>query len=191
MRRQSLSRTIQAYSLLKLFTIKTIVMPAYSYKERFVPMVLDGSKSQTVRNRRRYPAKVGDALYHYFGLRTQWVRPLRTEFCRDTHSLSISKKHGIVFYIGLLTEKQLKQAAKSPRRKSLPVLKVLSAADRDLFAWRDGFRPAGSTEQNPSGAYELMIRFWTQTHALPWSGDVIYWTATNAGLQKAKLKIKK
>lgn len=45
----------------------------------------------------------------------------------------------------------------------------------NLFAWRDGFRPEGSTIHDPYGAFDLMMRFWKHTHELPFQGIVIYW----------------
>ena len=50
-----------------------------------------------------------------------------------------------------------------------------SLHDLNKFAWSDGFRPVGSTAEQPVGAAELMLRFWKQTHELPFEGVVIYW----------------
>ncbi len=56
------------------YSQKKTNMPAYSFKERFVPFILDGTKTQTVRSRRRHPAKPGDTLYLYSGLRTKYCK---------------------------------------------------------------------------------------------------------------------
>jgi hypothetical protein len=77
-------------------------------------MILDGSKTSTVRDRGKFPAREGQWLYHYFGL-------------------------------------------------------------RDVFAWKDGFRPARTTEAYPGGSYDLMIRYYRAAAKLPWAGDIIYW----------------
>jgi hypothetical protein len=150
-------------------------MPAYSFKERFVPMVLDGSKPHTVRSRRRYFAKKGQTLYLYFGLRTKWAKILREEICTDTHSISICDTHGIVFYSRILTNDELEIAAKEPVNSTLPVDYILSTEQREAFAWRDGFRPEGTTHKKPFGSFYLMLKFWKVTHQLPWAGDIIYW----------------
>ena len=52
---------------------------------------------------------------------------------------------------------------------------ALLGNDKDHFAWDDGFRPDGATRLNPTGAFELMMRFWKQTHELPFIGDLIKW----------------
>jgi hypothetical protein len=147
-------------------------MPAYSFQERFCPFVIDGTKPHTIRNRRKFRAGIGSTLYLYFGLRTKWCKLLRVEVCTTTFSLSISKKHGIVFYSRILTADELKLAEKYPTHKNLPIRKILDDEAADCFAWMDGFRPNGS---NTDGAYELMMRFWQQTHKLPWAGDIVYW----------------
>ncbi len=75
-------------------------MPAFSYKERFVPFVLDGSKPHTIRARRKNPAKPGDMLYHYFGLRTKWCKKLREDICTDVRTIIISDNN-----IGILDDR--------------------------------------------------------------------------------------
>lgn len=161
-------------------------MPAYSFKERFIPMILNGTKSQTIRTRRRHPAKVGDTLYLYFGLRTKYVRKLREETCIKTHSIAIDDTGAIpyiIVYDTLLDKQELEIASRWPTHPDIwldrPEATKLTGAAADLFAWKDGFRPEGSTEQKPEGAFLLMLRFWKQTHQLPWAGDIIYWEASN------------
>jgi hypothetical protein len=130
-------------------------MPAYSFKERFVPMILDGTKRQTIRaNRkgRQGHAKPGDTVYLYFGMRTKWCRKLREEVCSMVADVVISM-NGQVFVGGFkLQDDQL-----------------------NAFAWKDGFRPDGSTLEAPGAAFDLMMRFWSSTHSLPFHGKIIYW----------------
>jgi hypothetical protein len=53
-------------------------MPAYSYKERFVPMVKDGSKPHTIRSRRKNPAKPGSKHTSYLFWETLYTgNPMR------------------------------------------------------------------------------------------------------------------
>ncbi len=54
-------------------------MGLYNFKARFVPFVLDGSKTHTIRAKRRYPAKPGDTLYLYTGLRELVAMKKRTQ----------------------------------------------------------------------------------------------------------------
>ncbi|MDP1763063.1 MAG: hypothetical protein Q8L07_04180 [Sediminibacterium sp.] len=150
-------------------------MPAYSFQQRFVPFVKDGSKPHTVRNRRKNFCKIGDTCYLYYGLRTKWVTKLGESPCINTHSIAIDNFLGILFYSRLLNNQELYLAKCVPGHVSLPVCKILTPDERNTFAWMDGFRPEGSTKESPGEAYELMIRFWTITHQLPWAGDIIYW----------------
>lgn len=46
-------------------------MPAYNFQKQFVPMILDGTKTHTIRKRRKHPTKVGDILWLYTGMRTK------------------------------------------------------------------------------------------------------------------------
>lgn len=136
----------------RLYQIKSILMPAYSFQERFVPFVDDGSKTQTIRKRRKGQAKPGDTVYCYFGMRTKYCRKIREGWCLAVQEVRIY----------------------SDGRLYINSTQILGEF-RDVFAWLDGFRPEGSSLQNPAGAFELMHRFWKQTHALPFIGDVIYW----------------
>lgn len=44
-------------------------MPALSYSKPFAPKVWRNDKRQTIRAMRKRPIKVGDTLYHYYGMR--------------------------------------------------------------------------------------------------------------------------
>ena len=154
-------------------------MPAFSFKGQFVPYVEDGSKPHTIRNRRKHPAKVGDKLFLYFGLRTKWSRKLREEVCSATHSLVICDTLGVIFYKRALTDDELQEAVKNPVNSLLPVDRILISTDADLFAWKDGFRPKDATQKHPIGSFRMMLLFWKQTHILPWGGDIIYWSPKN------------
>lgn len=46
-------------------------MPAYNFQRQFVPMILDGSKSHTIRKARKRPTKPGDVIKMFVGLRTK------------------------------------------------------------------------------------------------------------------------
>lgn len=125
-------------------------MPAYSYKERFVPLILDGSKPFTIRNPRRFKTKVGDTLYHYYAMRTKFCKKLVEDKCLDTDTILITKSGQVM------------------------VSKVvLSQSEKDRLAWLDGFRIEGSTLRNCEGCFGLMLRWWKQTNGLPFKGDII------------------
>ncbi len=133
-------------------------MPAYSFQERFIPSIKDGSKTHTIRAPRKgrsRHAMAGDELYLYYGMRTKWCRKIGEATCWRTERIIID------------TDKIVLEGA--------PTFTMQSVSALDAFAWSDGFRPDGSTEDNPSGAWDLMLRFWRQTHELPFQGVVIYW----------------
>lgn len=131
-------------------------MPAYSFKERFVPLILDGSKRQTIRKKRKGQAKPGSTLYLYFGMRTKWCRKLKETPCVDVKEIVITQD-GKIFVGG----------------------KKLTWSQRDVLAYNDGFRN-GDDGMFPDycetkGCFDIMFRWWSQTHELPFIGDIIYW----------------
>lgn len=135
-------------------------MPAYSFKERFVPMILDGTKRQTIRalrTGRQGHAMAGDTVYLYFGMRTKWCKKLGESKCTGSQPIEILQNGEIWLY-----DNQLR-------------LNAIRITDKNAFAWDDGFRPEGSTRENPARAFDLMITFWMRTHSLPFKGWVIYW----------------
>lgn len=62
-------------------------MPAYNFQEQFVPMILDGSKTHTIRRRRKYPTKVGDFLSLYVGQRTKNCRLVAVVPCEKIEKI--------------------------------------------------------------------------------------------------------
>ena len=127
-------------------------MPAYSFQERFIPFLLDESKRQTVRKERARTAgyaRQGSTIYLYYGMRTKYCRKIGEGICTEVWPITITEDS--VYVSGLKLDHP------------------------DLFAWCDGFRPEGTTISNPSGAFDLMLRFWRQTHELPFQGVVIFW----------------
>lgn len=120
-------------------------MPAYSFKERFIPMLKDGSKRQTIRNRRRKGgAKVGDTIYLYFGMRTKWCTKIGEGICTRIEQIKIQQVRGTVIV--------LVNGGK------------LSETGRERLAMADGFE-----------SWEVMRRWWLQNNGLPFEGDIIYW----------------
>jgi len=152
-------------------------MPAYSFQERFVPWVKDGSKRQTIRSRRKKGfAKKGDTLYLYFAMRTKYCKKLKETTCKDARTIIITSS-GIVLLSGRMDDvfvqivmDQLKRGVNKNR-----IGPVLTTDEANQLAWDDGFRPDGSTAKNPKGCFALMLRWWKQTHELPFVGDIIYW----------------
>lgn len=143
-------------------------MPAYNFQGQFVPYIEDESKPHTVRADRK-DGKVpnpGDTLYLYTGMRTKKCRKIGEAICIHTSQIRITET-GIAFggYLILADKTVLQQ----------PPSWLLNDIKRDIFAWKDGFRPEGSTIDNPHGSWELMLQFFKHTHELPFQGVVIYW----------------
>jgi hypothetical protein len=66
-------------------------MPAYSFKERFIPLLKDGSKRQTIRKSRKGQAKPGDTVYLYFGMRTKYCTKIGEGTCINRSAIIITE----------------------------------------------------------------------------------------------------
>jgi hypothetical protein len=64
-------------------------MGLYNFQKRFVPMILDGSKTHTIRAPRTHPDKVGNTLYLYTGLRQKGARLLLRAVCTKIEEIRI------------------------------------------------------------------------------------------------------
>lgn len=95
-------------------------MPAYNFQGRFAQMIVDGSKRQTIRPRRKRPTRSGDVLQLYTGMRTKACRLLKVADCTSVVPVMIDPVWSWVEMDG----------------------HVLSAADEGMFAQRDGFENA-------------------------------------------------
>lgn len=133
-------------------------MPAYGFKKMFVPYIEDESKTHTIRALRKGRSKhaePGDRMVLYFGMRTKYCTKIREAICVKRLPIII-KLTGII--IGGLT---------------------LTAEERTLLAWRDGFRPEGSTADQPGEAWQLMKEFWKKEHCIDaqthFFGVILYW----------------
>lgn len=124
-------------------------MPAYSFTERFIPFILNCEKRQTIRKKRKGQAKKGSTLYLYYAMRTKYCKKLKEAICIGVKEIRINP-NGDVF-VGF---------------------KKLTQDQKDWLAFRDGFR---SGKAYAEGCFEVMFRFWSQTHDLPFTGDIIYW----------------
>jgi hypothetical protein len=171
-------------------------MPAYSFKEQFCPFVLDGTKPHTIRSYRKYPVLPGQALSLFYGMRTKHCTLLRNETCTEVKTIAITESGTVVLVecarLELAEVEGLKTALVAAdyliRICPLPKEQVynydhaynrpsrpLTDAEKDVLAWKDGFRPEGSSLHNPAGAFALMMDFWRDSHDFPFVGNIIYW----------------
>jgi hypothetical protein len=62
----------------------------YNFQPRFVPMILSGEKTHTIRSIRANPDKPGNILHLYTGLRHKGARLLMRVFCVKVEEIQIS-----------------------------------------------------------------------------------------------------
>jgi hypothetical protein len=138
-------------------------MGLYNFQPRFVPKILSGEKTHTIRSVRAYPDKPGNILHLYTGLRRRgpiiqklasgdvvrqkMARLLMRVPCVRVEEIEI--KDGIFF---------------DENHASVCVEGVkLDRNEREQLARRDGF-----------GSFEEMIQFWRGR--LPFKGHIIHWS---------------
>ena len=122
-------------------------MGLYNFEKRFVPFIKAGTKTHTIRAKRKYPSKPGDTLHLYTGLRTKKARRIIPPvMCVRVEEIEI--KDGAFF---------------DENHASVRVDSVeLDKSEREQLAKRDGFEN-----------FEQMIQFWRGR--LPFVGHVIHW----------------
>jgi len=128
------------------------------FKRRFVPFVLDGSKTHTIRGERKNPPSVGQRCDCYVDPRQKTMRLLGRFRCVKVEVIEIFELRNGTFGI---------------RIEGVD----LSPEERNLLAWRDGFRDHGI-----DGAFVSMMQFWMTTHGnnnrtelFRFSGHIIHW----------------
>jgi hypothetical protein len=68
-------------------------MGLYNFQPRFVPFIIDGRKTHTIRAQRSNPSKPGDMLHLYTGLRTKKAKLLMRVLCVKVEEISIYEDH--------------------------------------------------------------------------------------------------
>ena len=157
-------------------------MALLGYKKQFAPFVKDGSKTHTIRKRRKHPPKPGSMLYHYEGLRTVSCTKLCETPFKKLQTICINSKGVVYTFSRRLTDEEVKVLS-DPYFGALVFdfiingesTHYLSPVEKDQLAWRDGFRPDGTSLDAPAGAFKMMFKFFKQTHGLPFVGDFIHW----------------
>jgi hypothetical protein len=74
-------------------------MGLYNFQRRFVPFILSGAKTHTIRAYRKHPDKPGNMLHLYTGLRTKQAQLLMRRPCVKVEDISISDS-GDIFIDG-------------------------------------------------------------------------------------------
>ncbi len=126
------------------------------FKRRFAPHVWDGTKTHTIRLKRVRRPKVGEICNCYVDPRQITMALLGRWECTRVEDITITAAGGIAIANA-----------------------ELDPGERNLFCWRDGFRPSGSTADAPGDAFGVFMEYWTAEakgiRAFPFEGDVIHW----------------
>lgn len=128
-------------------------MGLYNFQSRFVPKILAGEKTHTIRGDRAYPDVVGDIMHLYTGLRTKKARLLMRRECVKVEPIAITRETAVV---------------DPPSGDAWEVVNVIIGDERlspdecNAFARRDGFESFGD-----------MMEFWRGR--LPFYGCVYHW----------------
>jgi len=143
-------------------------MAALSFKGSFVDRILDGTKTQTIRNYRKYPLRVGETLYLYYGLRTKNSKKLKDATCKAIYHIIIDKDSVLIFYRGAELTQPSEGGGTKAQLAGERVAKVIKTQkELDEFAYADGFEN-----------WATMKRWWSLTHGddcFPFTGQLIMW----------------
>lgn len=131
-------------------------MPAFNFKEQFADDVADGSKRRTIRRGRLKPkqkvrvapAKPGDILKLYTGMRHKSCRLLATARCTRVRGICLMDSEPAAVFLGEID--------------SVPIL--LPQIDAEELAKADGF----------ASLNDMMIWFY-KTHGPAFHGYLIEW----------------
>lgn len=141
------------------------------FKERFAPLVQEGSKTHTIRARRKLTPKAGETCHCYTGLRQKGARLLGRWRCTRVEDIRIEAEY---YRIG---------------REVLPVwLRIwiegamLTESEMNQICWQDGFRGESPWMEFSS--------FWQKEHgkraaSLSFQGVIIHWDFNNKSFSSA------
>lgn len=120
-------------------------MGIYNFKEQFVPMIMSGEKTHTIRGIRAHPDKAGNTLHLYTGLRQKGARLLMRVKCSKVETIRIIPLavNDVDVFVGDI---------------------ALSGSEKETLAQRDGF-----------ANFACMVQFWLVNNGLPFSGQIIHW----------------
>ena len=125
-------------------------MGIYNFEKRFVPFIIAGTKTHTIRAHRRYPDEAGKMLHLYTGLRHPGAMLLMRVPCVRMETID--------FVLNLP-----KHALENSRAVSVFIDgEPLDEDEKQSLARRDGFEDFGK-----------MMEFWNSR--LPFNGQIIHW----------------
>ena len=158
---------------------KEVSMPAFNYKVQFAPYIKDRSKFHTIRALRTNPAKTGDTLYHYTGMRNsrgeKAVRIIAPTPCTVACTLFFEQED-ITLIDSVFTKEYVNAQHINDLISDIKIgayrCRALSDTEKILMAWHDGFRT-----KEPAGIknFEMMQQFFFRTHTPPFFINLFSW----------------
>ena len=121
-------------------------MPAYSFKERFIPKIESGDKTHTIRGKRKARPLPGQKFVGFYAMRTKHCRKIIESVITQVQDIMIevnNRRH--MYYLDFRINGNL-----------------LAHDEMETLAVRDGF-----------SCLREMMEFWEGR--LPFSGDIIHW----------------
>jgi hypothetical protein len=139
------------------------------FQKQFVPFMLDGTKAHTIRGERKdgKRPKPGEMLHLWTGLRQKGAAFVLRAPCLRTEEVEICAGE-----LGDSWDFRLNGT-------------LLDHVERDLLAWRDGFRYESRIGENrflAVGSFDLMMQFWDGR--LPFRGWITYWDYSKAQFER-------
>lgn len=139
-------------------------MGLYNFQSRFVPLILSGEKTHTIRAWRKHSDWVGDRMHLYTGLRRKGAKLLGRPKCVKVEEIHIWR----VGDAWPLSRNTRKQRRRKPQVRRVGKARIrlgdhdLTRSECESFARRDGFT-----------SFADMMQFWTGR--LPFYGAVYHW----------------
>lgn len=128
------------------------------FKRQFAPMVLDGTKTHTIRGLRKIAPRVGDIAHCYVDPRQKTMRLLGRWPIIRVESIEIVATYVQTIPLAIWIEDQR-----------------LRPDEMNQFLWMDGFRDKGGETYE---AIHQAAEFWKdrlEATVGPWRGHVIHW----------------
>lgn len=126
-------------------------MGLYNFQERFVPFILSGAKTHTIRATRVHPDVPGNTLHLYTGLRRKGARLIKRVICIKVEDILIRETRSLSSDATDIFEIAIQGVG-------------LEDSEKELLARRDGFKN-----------FAEMMSFWDGR--LPFTGQITHWKA--------------
>jgi hypothetical protein len=147
-------------------------MGLYNFQPRFVPYILDGTKTHTIRAERRHMDMPGKTMHLYTGLRHKGARLLMRVPCVKYEFVRF-EVDGRVRIGGRIDGYNPDDIGGA----GVPGgFLELDQDEKISLAWRDGFQfPETWRKRDDRGVtcFDLMMEFWRER--LPWEGYILHW----------------